>query len=63
MLCLICVRSLLHDHYYCAHDHPGPVNAAGDTLRSLAESNGLFEVIKYLHDPSAYSTGESVYAM
>ena len=38
----------------------GPVNAAGDTLRSLAESHGHSEVIKYLDDHSADSAGEGV---
>ena len=52
-LCLITA-----DHYCCAH--PGPVNAAGDTLRSLAESHGLSEVIKYLDDHSADSAGAGV---
>ena len=52
-LCLITT-----DHYCCAH--PGPVNAAGDTLRSLAESHGHLEVIKYLDDHSADSAGEGV---
>ena len=52
-LCLITA-----DHYCCAH--PGPVNAAGDTLRSLAESHGHSEVIKYLDDHSADSVGECV---
>ena len=36
------------------------MNAAGDTLRSLAESHGLSEVIKYLDDHSADLAGESV---
>ena len=38
----------------------GPVNAAGDTLRSLAESHGHSEVIKYLDDSSADSAGEGM---
>ena len=46
------------DHYRCAH--PGVVNAAGDSLRSLAESHGLSKVIKYLDDYSADSAGEGV---
>ena len=52
-LCLITA-----DHYCCAH--PGPVNGAGDTLRSLAESHGHPEVIKYLDNHSADSAGEVV---
>ena len=36
------------------------MNAGGDTLRSLAESHGLSEVIKYLDKHSADSAGEGV---
>ena len=38
--------------------NPEPVNAAGDTLRSLAESHGLSEVLKYFDGFSTGSSGE-----
>ena len=36
----------------------GPVNSAGDTLKSLAESHRLSEVVKYLDNLIAGSAGE-----
>ena len=39
----------------------GPVNSNGDSLRSLAESLGLSEVVKYLDNLSADSAGKRTY--
>ena len=41
----------------------GPVNSNGDTLRSLAESLGLSEVVKYLDNLSADSAGKRTYTV
>ena len=45
------------DRQYCCST-PGPVNPAGDTLRSIADSLGLSDVLRYLESLSA--DGESV---
>ena len=41
----------------------GPVNSNGDSLRSLAESLGLSEVVKYLDNLSADSAGKRTYTV
>ena len=48
---------LLIDCQYCCST-PGPVNPAGDTLRSIADSLGLSDVLRYLESLGA--EGESV---
>ena len=45
------------DNHYCCST-PGPVNPAGDTLRSIADSLGLSDVLRYLESLGA--DGESV---
>ena len=60
-----------YDPYYCCNNHVmidsqycsstlGSVNPAGDTLRSIADSLGLSDVLKYLESLGADSKGESV---
>ena len=39
---------------------PGPVNPAGDTLKSIANSLGLSEVLRYLEGLGTDSKGEPV---
>ena len=54
-----CIHACMYD---CAvrYANAGPVNAVGDTLRTLAESHNLSAIIKYLDNPNASSSGESV---
>ena len=47
------------DSQYCCST-PGPVNPAGDTLRSIADSLGLSDVLRYLESLDADLKGESV---
>ena len=47
------------DSHYCCST-PGPVNPAGDTLRSIADSLGLSDVLRYLESLDADLKGESV---
>ena len=49
---------MIDAHYTLCCATPGPVNGAGDTLQSIADSLGLSEVIKYLEGLTATSTGE-----
>ena len=52
---------MISAHYTVCCVTPGPVNPAGDTLQSIADSHRLSEVIKYLHSMSlsADVAGES----
>ena len=47
------------DGQYC-RSTPGPVNPAGDTLRSIADSLGQSDVLRYLESLDADLKGESV---
>ena len=47
------------DSQYCCST-PGPVNPAGDTLRSIADSLGLSGVLRYLESLGSDLKGESV---
>ena len=62
MQCMFCLEPCIVMHactyYSLCHTTPGPVNGAGDTLQSIADSLRLSEVITYLKHLSADSAGE-----
>ena len=53
-----CCCIMINSQYCCST--PGPVNPAGDTLRSIADSLGLSDVLRYLESLDADLKGESV---